>query len=413
MWFSILGLLTGGIVFFACISVLLYKLQIMTRRFEELRIRLDERDRSTQSLEQRFEAMAEKLSHEQREQRTQFDQHQLNTLKQLQQSLQSGMGDVRQQVGEALKHYADQVNTRVDQLTQTTRQQLQEISGQVDKRLAEGFEKTTATFNDVLKRLALIDQAQQKITELSNQVVSLQDILADKRSRGAFGEVQLAALIRNVMPENHFALQVTLSNNTRVDCLLYLPAPTGNIAIDAKFPLESYEKFADPHAEEAQRRQAEQQFRHYIRKHIQDIAEKYIIPGETGDSAMLFLPAEAVFAEIHARHRDIVEFAQQKRVWLVSPTTMMAILTTARSVIKDAATRKQIHVIQKHLVHLSKDFERFRTRMNNLAKHIEKAHEDVNQVNISSQKISSRFHKIEQVELNEETESELSPENQE
>ncbi len=382
-------------------------LKSLSRHFSDLKIRLEERDKSADSRDKYVEEMVNNFRQDQQKQHAKFDEHQFKTLKHLQESLQGGMGEVRKQVGEALKQYSDQVGKRVDELNKTTKEQLKEISGQVDKRLSDGFEKTNATFNDVVKRLAMIDQAQQKITDLSNNVVSLQMILADKRSRGAFGEVQLSALIRNMMPENHFELQYTLSNKMRADCILFLPSPTGNIVIDAKFPLESYEKVIDPTLDAVQRKPAEQMFRQMIKKHIQDIASKYIIPGETADSAMLFLPAEAVFAEIHAHYRDLVEYAQQNRVWLTSPTTLMAVLTTARAVIKDAATRKQVHIIQEHLVGLSKDFDRFKTRMSALAKHIEKAHEDVGKVHISSKKITSRFEKIEKVELEEESDSEV------
>lgn len=308
---------------------------------------------------------------------TQLDQHQLNSLKLLQDGLQQ----------------------RVDKLTETTELKLREISGQVEKRLSEGFAQTTATFVDVVKRLALIDEAQKRITELSTNVVSLQEILADKRSRGVFGEVQLNTLINNVLPTTHFALQYTLSNNKRADCVLFLPPPTGTIAIDAKFPLEGYRKITDTHLSDIERRAAEQQFRQDIRKHLQDVASKYIIPGETADGAVLFIPAEAVFAEIHAHYYDLVEEAQKLRVWLASPTTMMAILTTARAVLKDAATREQVHLIQKHLAELAKDFGRFQQRMDNLARHIDQAHTDIQEVKTSADKISNRFEKIEKVEL--------------
>jgi DNA recombination protein RmuC len=284
-------------------------------------------------------------------------------------------------------------------LTHTTDERLKEISGQVEQRLAAGFEKTTATFTDIIKRLALIDEAQKKITELSTNVMSLQEILADKRSRGAFGEVQLTALLRNVLPEAHFAVQHSLENGKRADCILFLPEPTGNIVIDAKFPLENYRRMLDKHITELDRRAAEQQFRIDIRKHIQDIAEKYIIPGVTADGAMMFIPAEAIFAEIHANYPDLVEESQRARVWLVSPTTMMAILTTARAVLKDAATRKQVNIIQEHLRFLAKDFDRFQKRMDNLAKHIVQAHDDVKDVQISAEKITNRFGKIEKVEI--------------
>lgn len=331
--------------------------------------------------------------------RARFDERQMETLKILQDTLQKGVQDNREQVKASLFDHAKELSKRLETLTQTTEGKLKEINQQVEKRLAEGFEKTNETFSDVIKRLALIDAAQKKITELSSNVVSLQEILNDKRSRGAFGEVQLSALITNMIPEQHFSFQHQLSTNRRPDCMLFLPEPTGNIAIDAKFPLENYRQMIDSSVSEQERVQAERQFKLDIRKHIQDIAEKYIIPGETADGAVMFIPAEAVFAEIHAHHSDLVEFAQKSKVWLVSPTTMMAILTTARAVLKDAATRQQVHEIQKHLRLLADDFERFQIRMDNLAKRIEQAHSDVQQVHISSRKISQRFVQIEKAEL--------------
>ena len=249
----------------------------------------------------------------------------LLAIKILQDTLQKGIQETRIQVKEALAHYSADLGKRVDCLTTTTDMRLKEINYQVEKRLAEGFEKTTETFGNVIKRLALIDAAQKKITELSSSVVSLQEILSDKRSRGTFGEVQLSALIRNVIPEQHCSFQYTLSNGKRADCILLLPEPTGHIAIDAKFPLENFRLLMDSSLGEADRHHAEQQFKIDIRKHIQDIAEKYIIPGETADGAVMFIPAEAIFAEIHAHYPDLVEIAHRAKVWLVSPTTMMAI----------------------------------------------------------------------------------------
>ncbi|OGT98712.1 MAG: recombinase RmuC [Gammaproteobacteria bacterium RIFOXYB2_FULL_38_6] len=330
------------------------------------------------------------------------DSHQelwFQLLELIQTAVQKNMADVREQISNSLKQHAELLTKQIEQLTQQTSERLKEISGQVDKRLADGFEKTTATFTDILKRLTIIDEAQKKITELSNNVVSLEEILSDKRSRGAFGEVQLAALIRNVMPEKHFALQHVLSNGKRADCLLFLPEPTGNMVIDSKFPLETYHKLMDTQLASSEKNLLEQQFKRDIQKHIQDIAEKYIIPGETSDGAMMFIPAEAVFAEIHAHYPECVERAHQSRVWLVSPTTMVAILTTVRAVLKDAATREQVHIIQQHLIELGKDFERFQKRMDNLAQHIDQANRDVQDVHTSSKKITGRFEKIEQVEL--------------
>jgi len=336
-----------------------------------------------------------------------FHEYQIKSLTTLQDSLYKGVQGLREQVTHSLTIHSDQLSQRVEKLTADTNERLKEISGQVDRRLSEGFEKTTATFTDVMKRLTIIDEAQKKITELSSNVVSLQEILSDKRSRGAFGEVQLSALIHNMIPDNHFELQCTLSNGKRVDCLLKLPAPTGNIAIDAKFPLETYRLLSNETLSGIEKRQIEAQFKQDIKKHIQDIAQKYIIPNETADGAVMFIPAEAIFAEIHAHYPDLVEIAHQMHVWLVSPTTLMAILTTARAVLKDAATRKQVHIIQEHLVALGKDFDRFQKRMDNLSKHITLANQDIEDVHKSSYKITSRFQKIEKVELGEPEEAAL------
>ena len=330
---------------------------------------------------------------------TRFAQRQLEAMKQINDTLQAGMTHIQKQVGDTLTRNSEELGKRMDGLTQKTDLRLQEISGQVEKRLTEGFEKTTATFTDVVKRLALIDEAQKKITELSGNVVNLQEILADKRSRGAFGEVQLTALVRNVMPESNFALQYTLPNDNRADCVLFLPEPTGMVVIDSKFPLESYRIMTDLEANEMARKSAEKQFKQDVLKHINDIAGKYIIPGTTSDGAMMFIPAEAVFAEIHAHHPDLVEKAYKAKVWLASPTTLWAILNTVSTVLKDAATREQVHIIQEHLGFLAKDFGLFRERMDKLALHIRQANEDVEKVHTSAQKISTRFEKIERVEL--------------
>ncbi len=318
-----------------------------------------------------------------------------------QEALARGVESIGRQLTEGLSRNASELGERFRQLGETTDRRLREISGQVEKRLTEGFEKTTETFGRVLEHLSRIDEAQKRINELSSNVVSLQEVLADKRSRGAFGEVQLHALVGNLIPESRYALQHTFSNGTRVDCVIFLPEPSGNIPIDAKFPLESYRRLSDPDAREHDRQQAAAAFRRDIKRHIDDIAVKYILPEETADGAVMFIPAESVFAEIHAHYPDLVEEAFRRRVWMVSPTTMMAILTTARAVLKDAATREQIHVIQYHLNALAKDFGRFRERMDNLSRHINQARRDVDEVHVSARKISERFTQIEKVEFDE------------
>ncbi|MBN2684078.1 MAG: DNA recombination protein RmuC [Pontiellaceae bacterium] len=317
----------------------------------------------------------------------------------LEKELRGDVDGVRVKVEESLEKNSRQLTERVKELIDANERRLGEISGKVEERLDKGFEKTTSVFADVLKRLALIDKAQEKIAELSGNVVSLQEVLADKRSRGAFGEVQLTALISNVMPESSYSLQHTFDNGVRADCVLFLPEPTGTLCIDSKFPLEGYQRMTDSSLGDADRKSAEQQFRQDIKKHIKDIASKYIIPGQTSDGAVMFIPAEAIFAEIHGHYPELVEEAQRARVWLASPTTMMAVLTTARAVLKDADTRKQVHLIKDHLINLSKDFGRFQQRMDKLATHIGQANKDVSDVQVSAKKITSRFTKIEQVEL--------------
>jgi DNA recombination protein RmuC len=342
---------------------------------------------------------SEKITKILMEHQTLFNQNQLKSIDQLIDHLSKTGKLTREEQSQSLQASSEQMSLKINELTQSTDNRLKEISAQVEKRLAEGFDKTTKTFNDIVKRLALIDDAQKKITELSSNVVNLQEVLADKRSRGAFGEVQLNSLIRNVIPEQHFALQHTLSNGKVADCALFLPKPTGTVIIDSKFPLESYRKMTDNTLATSDRKLAERQFKIDIKKHVKDIHQKYLIEHETSDGAIMFIPAESVFAEIHGHHADLVEFANKQRIWLTSPTTLMAILTTARAVLKDEATREQVHIIQAHLSALAGDFSRFKVRFDNLAKHIDKAAVDVKQIHTSADKITHRFEKIEQVEL--------------
>ncbi len=351
------------------------------------------------NIEQQMADLRIKLMRQINELQTQLATKQGQSLDQVINHLNNTGQANREELAKTLAQSSDQMSKRIDSLTQATDKRLQEISGQVEKRLAEGFEKTTKTFSDILQRLALIDDAQKKITELSTNVVSLQEVLNDKRSRGAFGEVQLNSLIRNVLPEQSFKLQHTLSNGKIADCVLFLPKPTGNVVVDSKFPLESYRKMMDFETHETERKSALRQFKIDIKKHINDISDKYLIDNETADGAIMFIPAEAIFAEIHGHQSDLVDYANKKRVWLTSPTTLMAILTTARSVLKDEATRQQIHIIQAHLSDLAQDFNRFKGRFANLAKHIDQAATDVKQIHTSADKISSRFEKIEQVDL--------------
>ncbi len=297
-------------------------------------------------------------------------------------------------IGANLNETGEKLNAKIDG-------RLDQISTQVNERLDEGFKKTNETFVNVMQRLATIDEAQKKIDTLTGSVVSLQELLGNKQSRGAFGEVQLEALVRNVMPPAAFELQYTLSNGARVDCVLRLPDPTGLVCVDSKFPLTNYHRMFEPDVNEVDRSLAQRQFRADVRKHIDDIATKYIVPNETSDGAVMFVPAEAVFAEIHAYHAEVVDYANQKRVWIVSPTTLMAVLNTARAVLKDVETRKQIHVIKEALARLAVEFGRFDERLRDLARHVRQANEDVEKIQVTGGKISQQFQRIESAELDE------------
>lgn len=306
-------------------------------------------------------------------------------------------------LSESMNGYREAMMSRLHETTQTLNaridERLAEISGRVNERLDEGFKKTNETFVSVMTRLATIDEAQKKIESLTGSVVSLQELLGDKRARGAFGEVQLEALVRNVLPSGTYEMQATLSNGMRADCVLELPPPTGKVAIDSKFPLENYHRMFAADTNEVARAGAQRQFRADLRRHVDAICAKYIIPGETSNGAVMFVPAEAVFAEIHAHHGEVVDYAMTHCVWIVSPTTLMAVLNTARAVLKDTETRRQVDVIRDCLARLAVDFNRFDQRMANLARHIKQAHTDVEEVQISSRKITQRFAQIEAAEI--------------
>ena len=274
----------------------------------------------------------------------------------------------------------------------------------VTKSVGEGLQQTTAktteTLTDLRERLAKIDVAQQKISSLSEQVVSLQEVLSNKQARGAFGEIQLNDLVTSILPPNAYEFQMVLSNAKRAYCVLRLPNPPGTIVIDAKFPLESYHALRAA-ASDREKLEAERFFRASVLKHIKDISEKYIIPGETAESALMFLPSEAIYAELHANFTDVVEVSYRSKVWIVSPTTLMATLNTVRAVLKDAKMREQAGVIQKEVGTLVEDIGRLDSRIESLSKHFKQANEDVDNIRISSSKIGKRIQRIEDIELGE------------
>ena len=284
-------------------------------------------------------------------------------------------------------------------VVKTVDDRLQGFTKVVGDRLNDSTTKHQTALAELRERLAVIDKAQQNLTELSTQVVGLQDILANKQARGAFGEIQLRDLVEATLPPSAYAFQATLGNGRRADCLLQLPNPPGAIAIDSKFPLESYEALRNAGSDEAQVVIARRAFVADLRRHVQDIAQRYIIPGETAESALLFLPSEAVYAELHANCRGVVEESYKARVWIVSPTTLMATLNTVRAVLKDVRMREQASIIQAEVGKMMEDVLRLDQRVVKLETHFDHARRDIEQIRTSSTKILSRGERIGELEL--------------
>ena len=303
------------------------------------------------------------------------------------------------------------VNDDFEALNRKIEGRLDLMNAKVEERLAKGFEETTKTFGSVLERLGKIDEAQKKIEALSSNVVSLQDILTDKKSRGIFGEVQLYQILASVFGEKNdrtYQKQYKLSNNTMVDAMLFTPEPIGNIAIDSKFPLENYRKMYDSELTNEERINARKEFVGNLKKHIDDISEKYIIRNETSDQAIMFLPAEAIFAEINAYHTDVIDYAYRKNVRIASPTTLVSVLTTIQMILTNIEREKYASVIQEELGKLHEEFVRYEKRWKALEKDIEKVTKDVKEITTTSNKISKRFTEISNVNMIKQIENEES-----
>ena len=307
---------------------------------------------------------------------------------------------------QGLKFFEEKLNANqsenFDKLTGRVEGKLREITDKVKESLDDGFKQTNKTFGEVMERIGRIDQAQKKIEQLSSDVVSLQDVLTDKKSRGIFGEVQLSHLLETVFGEKNdgtYRLQYTLGNGKMTDAILFLPEPTGNICVDSKFPLENYQRMYDRELSREERESARKDFKLNVKKHINDIAGKYIVPGETSAQAIMFLPAEAIFAEVHAYHSDLISYSQKHKVWMTSPTTFLAVLSSIQIILKDIERSKYAGIIQEQLGKLAEDFGRYEKRWNNLAAHIDTVSKDVKEIHTSGRKISSRFEKIREVEF--------------
>jgi DNA recombination protein RmuC len=278
------------------------------------------------------------------------------------------------------------------------------INDKVNERLDYNFEKTNKTFTNVLERLSKIDEAQKKIDSLSSDIVSLQSVLTDKKSRGIFGEVNLKHILSSVFGDKNdkiYQLQYKLNNDHIADCVLFAPEPLGTIAIDSKFPLENYRIMVDKNNSNSERDQAEKLFKSDMKKHIDDISSRYIVPGQTTDQAILFLPAEAIFAEVNAYHQDLIEYAYKKRIWITSPTTLISTLTIIQMIIKNIERDKYTSIIHSELNKLGEEFARYKTRWDKLSRSIQTVNKDVEELNITTEKISKRFDSISGVEIEE------------
>jgi DNA recombination protein RmuC len=295
---------------------------------------------------------------------------------------------------------AERMQAQERLLLQTLDERLNHVTLRVSESLHKQAVDTANTMGDLKERLAIIGKAQENITKLSADVIGLQEVLSNKQARGAFGETQLADQVRNALPPSAYAFQATLGNGSRVDCLLTLPNPPGCIAIDSKFPLEGYHALRNAR-EDRERIEARRAFAADILKHVNDIASKYIIPGETADSALMFLPSEAVYAELHAELPDVVEKSHRARVYIVSPTTLMATLHTIRAVLRDAQMREQAGLIQKEVAAMGDDVSRLDERVEKLQTHFGQAEADLRQIRISADKVQKRAVKIQELDLDE------------
>ena len=294
------------------------------------------------------------------------------------------------------------MNDDFERLNIKMENKLNMINDRVNERLDESFNKTNKTFTSVLERLTKIDEAQKKIDNLSTDIVSLQSILTDKKSRGIFGEINLKHILVSIFGEKNdrvYRLQYSFENNTIADAVIFAPEPLGTVAIDSKFPLENYQIMVDRNKSQLERTNAEKQFKIDVKKHIDAISSKYIIPGITSDQAIMFLPAEAIFSEINAYHSDLVEYAYRRHVWITSPTTLISTFTVIQVLLKNIERDKYTSIIHEELNKLGIEFSRYKERWDKLSRSIETVNKDVESIHVTTDKISRRFESISSVDI--------------
>ena len=310
--------------------------------------------------------------------------------------------NITKEIGDFKLNFSSDLRKDFDNLNEKIDYRLNRINDRVTERLDQNFEKTNKTFSNVLERLSKIDEAQKKIDGIGAEIVSLQGVLTDKKTRGIFGEVNLTYILNNVFGDersNVYALQKKLSNGFIADAILYAPAPLGTIAIDSKFPLENYQRMTDKNLTREEREAASKAFTLDFKKHINAISTKYIIPGETSNEAIMFLPAEAIFAEVNAYHPDLLKEAYNKKVWITSPTTLLSTLSIISMILKNMERDKYAKIIHEELNKLSFEFERYRDRWDKLSRNIDTVSKSVKDLHITSEKITKRFDSINKVDM--------------
>ncbi|MGI6324627.1 MAG: DNA recombination protein RmuC [Bacilli bacterium] len=312
--------------------------------------------------------------------------------------------NITRELGEFKADLSKELVNDFTTLNEKIEHRLNLISDKVNERINDNFEKTNKTFISILERLSKIDEAQKQIESLSSDIVSLQGILTDKKSRGIFGEVNLKQILVSVFGEKNdkiYRLQHQFDNGMMVDAVLFAPDPLGMVAIDSKFPLENYQVMIDKNKSNHEREQAEKLFKTDVKKHIDDISKKYIIPGVTSDQAIMFLPAEAIFAELNAYHSDLIQYSYTKRVWITSPTTLISTLTVIQMIIKNIERDKYANIIHEELNKLGLEFARFKDRWDKLSRSIQTVSKDVESFHITTDKIAKKFDTINRVEMKE------------
>ncbi len=310
------------------------------------------------------------------------------------------LGDGQERLAGGLHHVSEAQAKSQTSMLQLMEQRLAHVQNQMNENLHGSARRTAQSLGELQQRLNSIDKAQENITKLSSDVLSLQDILSNKQTRGAFGEIQLNDIVTKALPSDSYTLQATLSNGRRADCLIHLPNPPGPIVIDSKFPLEAYEALRNAKTE-WDVNEAGKFMRLSVKRHIKDISDKYIIEGETADGALMFLPSEAVYAEIHANFPELVREGFAARVWIVSPTTCMATLNTMRAILKDARMREQAGAIRRELGLLYQDVDRLGQRVENLDRHFSQAAKDLTEIKISADKAGKRARRLDNFDFEE------------